>query len=235
MKKILTILLSLVMLMSLSGFAPADKKYQEYLDYVDAGWIKSDITYEIWQEMVEQSMTLEEILENSEDFVLVYDSSDVGTYGVAPIYSMEKGDIFVTNGTSSAGILGHAGIAISASNILHIAGFGENPDIISLNQWNSAYTDTDTDHWTKVYRHYSSSTATEAGDWAYDTYAYTDVEYALSLDLSSTNETYCSKIVWQAYYYGPSSPAATGSLSGYVLPYDLVDRISNISQIYTYE
>lgn len=37
-------------------------------------------------------------------------------------FTPKKGDVIITNGTSSAGILGHAGIATSSRYVFHIVG-----------------------------------------------------------------------------------------------------------------
>ena len=167
-------------------------------------------------------------LEASGEFILVYDSTGRATF---PPYSLTKGDVFITNGTSSAGILGHAGIAISSDEILHIAGPGQHPDTITLSGWNAAYTPAG---WTKVYRHSNANVAKKAAQWASDTYEGTSVEYVISMDLSSTNETYCSKLVWQAYYYGPDEACADGPTWGVRLPYDLPTSIHNLNLEKTY-
>lgn len=224
--------LLLIMSISLTSFAANSKNqrsdYDEYIKFVERGILAEDITFEYWKQLMETSYALEEILEASGEFILVYDSTGRATF---PPYSLTKGDVFITNGTSSAGILGHAGIAISSDEILHIAGPGQHPDTITLSGWNAAYTPAG---WTKVYRHSNANVAKKAAQWASDTYEGTSVEYVISMDLSSTNETYCSKLVWQAYYYGPDEACADGPTWGVRLPYDLPTSIHNLNLEKTY-
>lgn len=101
----------------------------------ERGILAEDITFEYWKQLMETSYALEEVIEASGEFILVYDSTGRAAY---PPYSLTKGDVFITNGTSSAGILGHAGIAISSDEILHIAGPEQHPDTITLSGWNAA-------------------------------------------------------------------------------------------------
>lgn len=236
LKKYLGCILAVVlsMTMSVTAFAASSDKTivecNEYVQLVKAGVLAEDITFEYWKQLKEASYTLEKTLEASDEFTLVYDSTDIrATYAS---YSLTKGDVFITNGTSSAGILGHAGIAISDNSILHIAGPNCHPTTISLSDWNSDYT---TEGWTKVYRHYNDDVADRAGQWAADNYEGSDAEYVISMNLVSTNETYCSKLVWQAYYYGPEEPSANGPTWGVRLPYDLPDTIYGLSLVKTYE
>ena len=139
----------------------------------------------------------------------------------------EAGDVFITSSTVSSGLLGHAGISISSSSILHIAGPGEHPDTISKNSWLNKYDE----GWNKVYRHSDSSIAEDAAQWAEDTYKDSDAEYVITMDLESTDETYCSKLVWQAYYYGHTPSAANGPTWGVRLPYSLPDTIHNLDLV----
>ena len=56
-----------------------------------------------------------------------------------------------------------------------------------------------------------------------------------NMDLTSTDKTYCSKLVWQAYYYGPDTHCANGPTVGVRLPYDLPSTIHDLSLVQTYE
>lgn len=209
----------------------ANTSYTQYEQYIREGILGEDVSYDEWKNLVESSQKLEEILSNSTDFYEVY-SSDATMARAS--FTPKKGDVIITNGTSSAGILGHAGIATSSSQILHIAGKGENPKTISFTKWHSDYTNKDRTSWTKVYRHNSSMVANAAANWAVNTYSGSNAEYKITGNLASTDVTYCSKIVWQAYYYGPVPSEANGPTLGYRLPYDLPDTIHNLSYQHTY-
>lgn len=236
MRKLLLIMLSMIVLLTTTGFAfdntvNNNNSYQEYAKLVEDG-VLEEISFEEWLEIRALDENLALAMENSDEFELVYDST-ASTYGAVSPYSMMSGDVFITNGTSSAGFLGHAGIAISTSQILHIAGPNTSPTRISLSSWHSQYTNKASDSWTKVYRHSSTTTAAKAGSWANTTYGVdSEASYVINFDLTSTDKTYCSKIVWQAYYYGPTTAVATGSTIGVVTPYDLPNRINGVTNIW---
>ncbi len=118
-------------------------------------------------------------------------------------FSFKAGDILVTKSTDSSGLLGHTGIVLTnPKNVLHIRGPGAKPAVISINQWLSDYPAT------KVVRFNSSSRAYDAAKWASSNYVksnggrYSNLDYGFTGSIKGFKSTYCSKIVWQAYYYG---------------------------------
>lgn len=153
MRKILCVLLVAVMVlaMGVTSFAGEGTKvsdsFRTYTELREEGVLGDNITYEYWVKLNARAAKLEKELERSSQLKKVYDSN---MFSISSSYSMKAGDIFVTNATSSFGLTGHAGIAISSSRILHIAGPGEHPTTLSLYSWNNDYTD---NGWTKVYRH----------------------------------------------------------------------------------
>ena len=241
MKKYLSLILALVMILSISGTSHAaetkglqseSSDYQEYIQLLNVGSIDEEISYEYWKELKEYSEQLEKELESAavEEKERIAPSTG---------YSMKAGDVFITNGTIASGITGHAGIAISSTEILHIEGIGKKPNVITLTEWNRKYT---TDgNWTKVYRHSEFNVGYLAAEWTEINYKEKNAQYVINTDLASTNKTYCSKIVWQAYYYGPAMQYgsdvhyATGGIVGVVLPYELPTKIPGLSLVKVYE
>lgn len=198
-KNVLLVTLLIVLLPIFNIYASGtnnSQEYQEYLDLIKDDVLGEDVSFEYWTEFKKESERLEKIFEESDDFNKVYDSGDDKSANAK--YTMQQGDVFITNGTSSYGLTGHAGIAISSSKILHIAGKDEVPDTLYKWKWDRNYTKKG---WTKVYRHKDNEIANKAGDWANDTYTDSKAKYKINRNLESTNETYCSKIVFQAYYY----------------------------------
>jgi hypothetical protein len=151
--------------------------------------------------------------------------------GIAdPGYVLTPGDIFTTNATSSAGFAGHAGIAVSSYYILHIAGPGETTKLLTLSQWKTKYAGGTT--W--VDRVNNTTVRTQAANWAYTNYYSTGTtgeqnikpNYFINHYTNSFDPTYCSKIVWQAYYYGTGSTPVIGSgVNDIIFPYYLRDGI----------
>ena len=204
-----------------------DVSYSTYKHYVDEGVLGEGVSYDVWKTLVEESYELEKKLFNSDEFDKVYSSED----GISTEdFTLKSGDVLITNGTSSAGFLGHAGIATSDTTVLHISGAkNEPPKTITFSDWHSTYSYKNEKSWTEVYRRKDRKIAYDAATWAVSTYAYSNAKYEITPDLKSTDVTYCSKIVWQAYYFGPSSHEADETISGIVTPRELSSTIHKLN------
>ena len=89
--------------------------------------------------------------------------------------------------------------------------------------------------WTLVYRHNNSTVASVAASWAASTYLFSGATYSITPDLASTDSTYCSKLVWQAYAFGPSpSESNYNGTIGIVIPFELPNFIKSLSPVYAY-
>ncbi|MBC2101836.1 hypothetical protein IBB80_03610 [Listeria marthii] len=151
--------------------------------------------------------------------------------GVYKGYNIKKGDILITNGTSSSGLLGHAAIANGNEYILDIPGKGETTRQRTTGWWMDHY---DTRGWVKVYRLKDSSVANAAASWADKNYYSTNgtskqnifPEYGMTGSRYSKNPTYCSKIVLQAYYFGTGNKPVVQVFPSLVTVYDLPNYFS---------
>lgn len=188
-----------------------DISSESYEELIQNGILSNDIDYESWIKIKKQAKDEESIyLEKNKAHLEEYKSSyNIKTKNNT---SVMKGDILITNGTSLNGFTGHTGIAVSSNEILHTANKNSVPEIISLNEWIETYGLEAPDEGfiptnTEVYRleNINSSIfgvyAELAADWARANYENSGYEYQITTDLFTTNPTYCSKIVWQAYYY----------------------------------
>jgi uncharacterized protein YycO len=232
MKKIVSLFMIIVTVLAMPAVASAsnnnsNNNYLEYIKLINNNILGKDVTFEDWQEFKDLEVCLEQNLANSENIIDVCDSCQVNEP-----YRMEAGDIFITNGTSSFGLSGHAGIAVSPDYILHIPGAGSHPALTTLSGWQKSF---NTYGWTKVYRHSVPSVAQAAARWAENTYKNTKTKYLINTDLASTTTTYCSKLVWQAYFYGPQIPATSGPTVGIRSPYILPTAIYNLNLVVSYE
>ncbi len=80
-------------------------------------------------------------------------------------FNYTAGDVLVTTSTSAKGLTGHAGIVHpNGKDVIHIAGPGYNPSVISIQSWLSQYKST------KVVRHNNKTTASKAANWALNYY-----------------------------------------------------------------
>ena len=146
-------------------------------------------------------------------------------------FNLQRGDILITNGTSSAGYVGHAAICNGDNVVLDMPGpdFKKGTRQISQQQWIDKYT---SKGWVKVYRCPDSNVAKQAARWADRNYyssngtATQDIfpEYKITTNLYSKNPSYCSKLVFHAYYFGTGSTPVMQNLFRYSLvpPYDLI-------------
>ncbi|WP_260490481.1 hypothetical protein [Listeria innocua] len=127
--------------------------------------------------------------------------------GVYKGYTVKKGDILITNGTSSSGLLGHAAIANGNEYILDIPGKGKTTRQLTTREWMDNY---DKHGWIKVYRLKDSSVANAAAVWADKNYYSTkgtskqDIfsKYGLTGSRYAKNPTYCSKIFYKLFILG---------------------------------
>lgn len=124
------------------------------------------------------------------------------TYPGSGLY-VRAGDILVTNNTILNGFTGHAAIVIGESHVAEIRGYGhvlEKNTILKFFERNM-----EPGKGIKVIRYNDATKASQAAQWAsryVDNYSST-VTYELRSDLYNyTSQTYCSKLVWNAFYYG---------------------------------
>lgn len=224
MKKFYCVVLSLLLLLSsVTVFAEVNTKntnlnYDRYQELRDQGYIEEDVSYEDLVELNNQSKQLEMILEND---------NNVTNFILASSSQIVAGDILITNSTIFDGIAGHAAIALSPSKILHIEGPGHLVVVDSPAVFIGKYDQ----GWIKVYRMNDKTIAGKAALWAQNTYQGSSAEYVINKDLTTTNKTYCSKIVFQAYYYGAGSNTVHSSYSSILKstlmpPYSLVSVLS---------
>ncbi|WP_369878239.1 hypothetical protein JNUCC21_14455 [Bacillus sp. JNUCC-21] len=146
-------------------------------------------------------------------------------------FSVKPGDIFITNSTSSAGIIGHSAIANGSNHILDMPGYGNKSDNnrqLTVSQWVSKYNN----GWIKVYRLKNSSLAAQVGKYADRHYWSTTgsskknihIPYKLTPHLYSVSPSYCSKLVYDAYWFGSGSASVLVKRSGYVMPFNLINN-----------
>lgn len=187
--------------------------YENYQKLIDLEILDESFPYETWVEI------------NSEDRTNHLNSGSSNNKPMlmaAP--ALVRGDILISNGTSSFGLTGHAGIVVGANEILHIAGHGYVPKVIGFDSWTERYGKGKGGNTkTEVYRISNWTHRNNAADWARKTYEGSGANYSLMSSLDSFAWTYCSKIVWQAYHYGSSISLVNKPVSDIATPYGLPD------------
>ncbi|MCR8996519.1 YiiX/YebB-like N1pC/P60 family cysteine hydrolase [Brevibacillus halotolerans] len=156
---------------------------------------------------------------------------------------IKPGDILITNNTSSKGLTGHAAIVIDTENVVEILGPGFHPQKNPIKRFFGK--NVSKKYGTKVVRYNRTKIRNQAADWAeWYVKKYDDVEYAISDLYNYKYKTYCSKIVWNAYYFGAGvrlntsttyvpGPGGTSPIELEIsAPYDLEDS-SDVTTVLT--
>ena len=230
-KKIYTLILTLLFIVAapLNVFATnttsTAELYSHYTELKSTGVIGNDVTFDIWHSMMTRSYEMLTELEDSTDFSLVYSGTSVwrSRFDILP------GDIIITNDPNTAllGYIGHAGIAVSDNDVLHIQGTGYTPQVISFDDGWCALYPFGTTYIYRLTNDPNNEKGSDAAQWARETYEDSGATYQITLDEFGTNPTYCSKIVWQAYYLGLSPRGAVTLTGDLVAPFDLPRFIYN--------
>ncbi|MCD2207267.1 hypothetical protein [Listeria booriae] len=148
-------------------------------------------------------------------------------------FTVKAGDIFMTNNTDSIGIVGHVAIANSDNYILDMPGEKWNPQNnnnrqLTVASWLNTYKRSG--KWVKVYRMNNQTIAKQVAKYADRNYFSTTgsavknikIPYKITADLFSKTPSYCSKLVYQAYYYGSGSLPVLIKTYGIVTPYNII-------------
>lgn len=165
---------------------------------------------------------LEKIIESIPDGEYSFDDeSNIETFSTKNQYTPRAGDILFTPSTQCKGdsnickgISGHAGIVHpNNSSVIHTAGKNKKPKVISKNTWFSNYPKT------IVIRPNNATVGKNAANWAKNYYgpggAGANKSYKVTFennlrDSLKTKTTYCSLIIWQAYYFGANQYLSVG-------------------------
>ena len=126
------------------------------------------------------------------------------------------GDILVVGGDFPTGVIGHAAILNADGYVLEMPGgdgwrhgLPDNNRQLPKRQWIT----NNITKWTSVYRIKNTSLARQVARFA-DTHYYCTyggatknihLDYCIDWRIRLKNPNYCSKLVWQAYYYGSGS------------------------------
>ena len=113
-------------------------------------------------------------------------------------FSYKKGDILITNETSSKGILGHAAIYVGNGKVLHTSGWKSEPypKYMTIKDWEGRYKKK-----VKVLRYKNAKTASKAADQAVKYFkGKKKIPYGFTPAPTNMYKTYCSQLVWYSYY-----------------------------------
>jgi uncharacterized protein YycO len=128
----------------------------------------------------------------------------------AASFQYKEGDVLTTSSTSFHGLTGHSGIVARSADgnlyVVDIPGYHTHIEKLTISTWNAKYPKTE------VTRYKDATIAKKAGKKALDFVRYYggmngfSAEYSIfswgALTRTNKDEMYCSKLVWQSYYYG---------------------------------
>uniref|UniRef100_UPI003242C35B hypothetical protein n=1 Tax=Lactococcus sp. TaxID=44273 RepID=UPI003242C35B len=140
------------------------------------------------------------------------------------------GDILIVGGNFPTGVIGHAAILNADGYVLEMPGgpnwfwgISDNNRQLPKRQWITNHIK----EWTSVYRIRNTGLARQVARYAdthfYNTYGGATknihINYLVRSNLKVTNPNYCSKLVWQAYYFGSGNlPVMYGISDSVVAP-----------------
>lgn len=108
----------------------------------------------------------------------------------------QPGDVLYSSMSPDTAFVGHIGIVGSDGLVYHVLQ-GSNATRSSLPRYMKRFSKQNL----HVLRHNSSDVATNAAFTAMAIHAEVEA-YALNTKLSNVSQNYCSKFIWQAFYYG---------------------------------
>lgn len=142
-------------------------------------------------------------------------------YNIININKLIAGDMIITNATPFWGVAGHTAIVLNNNEVMHIPNPLSNVSIIPTKKFINLHRNGTI----RVFRLNNLDKAKNAARWVLANYKKSNAKYKLTMNLSTIDETYCSKLIWQAYYYGVGSdivsPAMRNMMYGLRLPYSL--------------
>lgn len=149
-----------------------------------------------------------------------------------------NGDMLITkkNASGVTSMAGHAGMVVYRNNkayVIHMPGLGRKIEQMTLSNWSKTYKSI------KIVRSNSDKNRNDAATWMKKKYDNKKIRNGTTYKITSNNlgssPSYCSKLVWQAYYYGAKKDLTahySHSLgyyvptSGIVTPYSLLESLN---------
>lgn len=201
--------------------------YEEYKNY------DSSITYESWLKLNNYGVmvdTKEPVLQTKDptasNIRLRTAQDNIDKF----CRDTQAGDILIVGGDFPTGVIGHAVILNADGYVLEMPGgngwwngLSDNNRQLPKRQWITEHIK----EWTSVYRMRNTGLARQVAQYA-DTHFYCTyrgatknihLDYRITTNIKEINPNYCSKLVWQAYYYGTGNlPVVYGIGSGVIAP-----------------
>lgn len=194
---------------SLRSFTTDEATLQmDYQSLKNSGILGEDVTFEMYVDLATTAPPTDPV------------SPEFRNQAVRGVSDLKPGDFLITNATSFDGYTGHAGIYTGNGFIMSIQKPGTHPAQMHVMQW--MYNYNKPGKWTKVYRPAPRYKGPNAGEWAINHYNGTNYSYGITTNIFGLNPTYCSKIVWQSYWYASGAVQVGGMYQPVIAkPYDM--------------
>lgn len=155
-------------------------------------------------------------------------------------FTLRKGDFFYTNATDSKGLTGHNAIYVGNGKIVEAPAKGHKTRSQSFVTWkkNTLYgpKGPKKGKWIKVYRPSSKANANKAANYAMKNFGQKHIPYKITGNIKSKKYEYCSKLVWQSYYFGAGKNAMASVNTPVILhPSNLPGTIKSTKKVHTYK
>ncbi|UXR54966.1 hypothetical protein [Staphylococcus schleiferi] len=163
MKKVIILFLTLIFTTSFVLLYFSESTYaneiegDNYQSLQQDGILDNTVSEDQWNQFLQESESGKQSLENDSEIVS-YSSG----------FRLKAGDVLISNATSSKGLTGHAAIAISSNQVLHIHSAGHHPAVHSFSWFKKRYSGKG--QWLKIYRSKNSKAGPKAAAWAKKNY-----------------------------------------------------------------
>lgn len=235
--KLVTMLLIIGSFLSINNFVYAEGNNSDqqqmftperYKELQEQGILGEDVNYELAKtlfDVPEELNSVEDFDKLAEVGILEKVEVDSSMMHGTPYSSYRAGDIFVSSkpgGGMVSWVHGHAGIVGSDGQMIHMIQSGVKKESVSNflkhNQGTSAY------------RVPNSTVSNNAAKWASNYYNNWrgKAQYSINTEKYTQNKMYCSKLVWQSYWFGTGSAPVLKNPTWVILhPYGLTGQFNS--------
>ncbi|QYA46073.1 hypothetical protein KYI13_12330 (plasmid) [Macrococcoides bohemicum] len=228
-------LLATTVLVSLFSALPMEKASAEthVPTYEEAKALEPEITKEQYDMFYKDFSTA--IVEDEKEVSIILQEPESD---LEASFTPKAGDIIYTNNAFlselGAPIPGHAAIYVGDGKIVEINGYGHIPATHSYSNFVKTKRGTKSDRWiVRVYRTSNTTNAIKASTYA-KSLSGKNIPYGIFTSMKDKSKLYCSKLVWQAYYFGAGSSSVVNTNPETVIPKYLAGNIKGTSLKHTY-
>ena len=210
---------------------------QQYDNLRKNNLIDKSTTYKQWKKFQEENYRAKYQMEKEAQQEMKEEQYQ--TFSKKKKFKPRRGDILITNNASYAklGIPGHAAIYTGKGHIVEIRGYGHHPARNSYKKFiHNKRAKRHDKLWVKVYRT-SKKKRNKAANWALKQAGQKrkSITYSLNSNINDTYHTYCSKLVWQSYYFGAGKKSVNSTgVYHYFNPYNLPKNIKGAKKVKTF-